>query len=466
MSRWRGPLALVPLLAALPAAAADQAGGRSIDRLVEEAAAASDELARLRAEAQAERSRALQAGVLGDPSLGLGLQNDGFRRLAIGSAETSFWSISITQPLPWPGKRELRRQVAAIEPERAEARLGRARLGLEARVRREAVALLLARAQLGLLDEAQRLWAEAEAAARTRYESGQAPQSDLLRAQLERARLEQRRWSAEADEAQRLAGLNRLRALPLDQPLPLEPRLGELPAPPLPAEEQAQAAAAARSPELQLARLSVAEAAQRTALARSEERPDLAVSAALMPRGGLEPMWSLGLSIGLPIFSSARTAHAVEEGEQRRAAEGHGVAQVVRLLQLRTHERLLALQALRRIDEQYRRLTLLLSAAAARATMLDYQSGRASFAAVLEALAGSLADRVGAANAAAEAQLQAIALDEAALDPTERLAGTTEAAAIPGAAATGAGRSGRSGGAEGSGGTTGSSGPQPGMGGM
>jgi outer membrane protein TolC len=68
---------------------------------VREALEKNPEYARARAELAAERERIPQAGALGDPTLTLGIQNDGFQRIEIGNMETSFWQVMVTQPIPW-----------------------------------------------------------------------------------------------------------------------------------------------------------------------------------------------------------------------------------------------------------------------------------------------------------------------------------------------------------------------------
>jgi outer membrane protein TolC len=49
---------------------------------------------------EAEKERVPQAKALPDPSLSLGLQNDGFRKLQVGMMETSYYQVMLTQPLP------------------------------------------------------------------------------------------------------------------------------------------------------------------------------------------------------------------------------------------------------------------------------------------------------------------------------------------------------------------------------
>ena len=394
-----------------------------LQNLLDDAAAANPEVAQARAAVEAESARIPQAGALPDPSLSLGIQNDGFRRINIGTMDTSFFSIQLTQPLFWPGKRGLREDVATLEKRRSEARLGRAMLDLEARVRRAYLGLLLVRSQIDLLAEQEQLWLQAEQTARARYEAGQVPQSDLLRAQLERARLQQRRWALDAELSTRLAEPNRLRARPLDEPVQTSARLADTPDPAALAEAAAQQDALDRSPEILLSTLGVEQAGRRLELARKEKLPDFAVSAAIMPRGGLEPMWQVGFSIGLPIFAGRKQNRAVDESAQRQVGEAQGAEALRQILRLRTHERLTTLVALNRTNQQYRSQILILSAAAARSTLSQYEVGRVPFASALEALSGYITDRTSYLGSIADAQLVAIAEKEVSLEPTPSIGG-------------------------------------------
>ena len=425
------------VLLALAGAGSARAQDATLERLLAEAAAASPEVAQARADVAAERARVPQAGALPDPTLTLGIQNDGFKGIEVGTMETSFYNIMLTQPLFWPGKRGLREQVATLDARRAEARLQRALLDVQARTRRAWIGLLLVRGRIDLLDEEERLWATAEHAARSRYESGQVPQSDLLRAQLERARLEQRRYAIDAEMVSRVAELNRLRLHPLDEPIAATARLADLPDPPVLPEAEAQRDAEARSPEVQAAMLGVEQAGRRVELARKERLPDFAVSAAIMPRGSLDPMWQLGVSVGLPIFAGRKQNRAVDEAGQRSIGASQGAETVKQVLRLRTRERLAALSALNRANQQYRKQVLVLSLATVRSTSTQYEVGRLPFAAVLEALNGYVEDKTSYLGSIADAQLAAIAQEELSLDPVPGTAGGPSGA-MPGTAAASA----------------------------
>jgi len=108
----------------------------------------------------------------------------------------------------------------------------------------------------------------------------------------------------------------------------------------------------------------------------------------------------------------------VDESEQRQTGEAQGALALKQVLRLRTRERLTTLSALNRANQHYRSQLLVLSAAAARSTLSQYEVGRVPFASALEALAGYVADRVTYLGSVADAQRIAIAQREVSLDPT------------------------------------------------
>ncbi|HET9751474.1 MAG TPA: TolC family protein, partial [Myxococcales bacterium] len=267
--------------------------------------------------------------------------------------------------------------------------------------------------------------------------SGQVPQSDLLRAQLEQARLQQRRFAIDAELVSRIAEVNRLRLHPLDEPVPATARLADLPDPAVLPEADAEKDAETRSPEVQAAVLGIEQAGRRVELARKERLPDFAVTAAIMPRGSLDPMWQLGVSVGLPIFAGRKQNRAVDEAGQRGIGASQGAETVKQVLRLRTRERLAALSALDRANQHYRKQVLVLSLATVRSTSTQYEVGRLPFAAVLEALNGYVSDKASYLGSLADAQLAAVAQEELSLDPLPGTGGGASGA-MPGTAATAA----------------------------
>jgi len=410
-----------------------------VEKLVREALAVRPELRAAEARTRAERERVPQAEALADPVLSLGIQNDGFDRIAIGEMETSFVSITVSQELPWPGKRALRARVAALGADQAQTTVTRVRLSTEAEVRRAYLDLLLVRDRLALLGKLTELWQKSQDIAKARYEVGNAPQSDILRAQLERTRLAQRRLALEADEQTRLQALNRLRAHPLDEPIATRVGVRDLAEPLVEPEAEEIADAEARSPELAAARLGSKRADAQVDLAGKEQYPDFAVSAGVMPRGSLEPMWAASVSVNLPIlWGRTRRNAAISQARAEKEAEQQGAEALAQVLRERIARRRTALAQITGTLRLYRDGLLVQSDATVESTLAQYRVGKVTFASVLEAVAGYIGDEDAYLQALADAQRIAIARAEVSLEPMVIGGGATGVSGMPGAGATGA----------------------------
>ncbi len=409
--------------------------------LVQQSVEARPELRQVEASVRAEQERIPQAGALPDPVLSLGIQNDGFKEIAVGKMETSFYQVMLSQGLPWPGKRGLRTDVARIAADEAGTSLARARLATEADVRRAYTDLLVARDRLELLKRLEGIWQSSAGIARARYEAGEGAQSDVLRAQLELNRLKQRRWGLEAEERIAVQTLNRLRGRPLDEAIATTVSLRDVAIPELPAGDAALRDALARSPELARARLGAARGDRSAALARRERFPDLSLTAAVMPRGQLDPMWSAGISIGLPVWSHRKQSRAVAESVARAEAETRNAEAVEQVLRLRVAERGTAYATLLDTVRLLREGLLVQSKATVESTLAQYRVGRVTFASVLEANAGYIGDEESYLGAIADAERIAIAAFEVSLDPVgvAGAAGAMSTAGVPGAGAAGGG---------------------------
>src|SRR5512140_2567734 len=256
-----------------------------VDGLVKEALQKRPEAGRAKALVAAASQTVPQAGALPDPQLTVGMQNDSFTAINVGKMETSWASVMLMQPLFWPGKRSLREKIAEGDVAVSKALADRTSLGIESDVRRAYVDLVLVRGDLELLGRLETLWRQAEAIAKSRYEVGDGPQSDLLRAQLERTRLRQQRLVLEADERARLQQLNRAVGRPLNAPIETPRTLPDFGTPQVLPLDAAIDDALARSPELAAAKAETGQSRQRVDLAGRERFPDFAVTAGVMARG-------------------------------------------------------------------------------------------------------------------------------------------------------------------------------------
>ena len=386
-----------------------------LDSLLRQALDRSPDLVRSSNLIAAEKERVPQARALPDPTLSFGIQNDGFQKIQVGEMETSYYQMMFTQPFYWPGKRGLKGDVAGLAAEVSEASLARERLTLRADVKRAYYGLLLVHDQQRLLDLQAPLLEQAEAIAKTRYEVGQGAQVDLLRAQLARTRLVQTRLALESEDRTALANINRLRAMPPETPLATDQSLGKLPDP---APIHGETTALQESPELASARVGLKQAERSLDLARLNRRPDFSVSAGVMPRGKLDPMWTFNVGITLPLWSKGKQQRAVAEQEFRRQAQDAQIEGLGHLLQERSHERAARMASALAVLQLYREGLLVQSEGAYRASLAQYESGKAPFLSVLDALNGWIADQSGLLQTQAQALAIAIAQEELTLGPT------------------------------------------------
>lgn len=385
--------------------------------LLREAVEKSPQLAAATRAAEAEEERIPQAGSLPDPVLSLGYQNDGFKRFEIGRMETSFGTIMASQAFPYPGKRKLREDVVSANAEAARASVDRIRLTLESDLRRAYVGLLLVRGQKALLKEQELIWKQAEAVAKARYEAGQGSQLDLLRAQLERMKSAQQALRLDSEDHAKVIELDRLAGRPLDSPIETVATLDGMPVPTLPSREVAIKQTEERSPELHSSHHHLVHAASRVELAKLDLRPDFALSAGIMPRGALDPMWQVGFSVSIPLWSRTKQRRAIAENEALQKSEESNLDDQRRRLAQATEQRLAGLEASTRILGLYASV-LVQSKAAFESALAQFETGRAPFSSVLEVLNGYIQDRAAFLKEQADAQGLAIALDEANPGPT------------------------------------------------
>jgi outer membrane protein TolC len=157
--------------------------------LISEAVANNPELAAAQSERDAAQHRIAPAGALEDPMLELGMINTPLDPLSLRRDDMTMKMLGLSQKLPFPGKRDLRRAIAAADADSMELAVQEARNKLVRDVR-------VAYEELVFNAESQRIVArtrtaleQLEAIARSRYAVGQAEQNDVIDSQTELERL-------------------------------------------------------------------------------------------------------------------------------------------------------------------------------------------------------------------------------------------------------------------------------------
>jgi outer membrane protein TolC len=388
-----------------------------VEALVQEALAQNPDLKALGEAKEAAGERPEQADALPDPMVSVLYVNDGWNP-SLGEREMTTLGFMASQELPWPGKRDLRRRIAEQEVVPSAERWERQRLAVAAGVRRAFWNLVLAAESLALLRDEQEVWRETEGVARARYAVGQGAQQDVLRAQVEITRLEQRHAGLEGDVEARLAELTRLvgREVERDEVagvgLVLRPETRDL--------ATLQAAAEEALPELRAVAAAVERGALAVDLAQRDFKPDLTVQAGYMNRGGLDPMWQAGVGVTLPLARARRRA-AVAEAEAGRRAAALQVEAVRAQIRFRTRQREAQLRAAERMATLYADGLIPQARLSYEAAIANYQAGKVPFLTVLEALSTLYRDRTDSLGVLAAHERIKASIAEASLEATSEM---------------------------------------------
>jgi outer membrane protein TolC len=422
--------------AAFQATATSTPESPALAALVEEALARNPDVRAAEEALRAARARAAQAAALRDPVVSLSYTNEGWSP-SLGTTPEANLAVTLSQDLPWPGKRRLRGELAARAADRVEQQLARVRLSVAASVRRTYAGLWQARSLLELTREQAEVWRQVEEVARARYSVGQGSQQDVLRAQVELTRAGQLLAEQEASESVQRAELDRLLDRLVETPVPTPATLPPVPAAGALDEELERLRAL--SPERHAARAAIEAARLAVELARKDERPDLALQGGYMNRGGLEPMWQAGMAVSLPLNRKRRASAIAEAEAQLRAAESR-LRSVELQLRFRTQERLAQLAAALKTAALYGEGIVPQDRMSLEATIAGYQTGRVPFVAVLEALTTLYVDRGTLLRLLAGTARIRASLEEASLESTSELPAVAPAAMGPqqGGATTGA----------------------------
>lgn len=349
----------------------------------------------------AAQARVAPAGALADPSVGVMWD----RARSGADRETMF---ELSQPLPFPGKRRLRTDVARQDAAAAEVELFAHHLEVQAQAQKAYLGYWAAAERTRILQDQRRLFAAYAPAVRARGVRNLAAPRDLA---IDVARLDADIARAQQQYAAARMQLNVLLARPVAAPLPPAGAPEAIAVPALDALlAHADTALASREARTRLAR---AEAQWR--LARRERAPDFTVFGRYTAaENGVDDRVRLGLSMNLPLWAARKQAAEVTAAGAERARwqeQQRATAQaVLRDIQIRFD----ALQAERTALEVIERDVLPRTAQLVQIATGAYQSGRADVLQFLEAREREYAARLDALERRIAVTEARIALEQTA----------------------------------------------------
>jgi outer membrane protein TolC len=282
----------------------------SLDALVKSALADNPEIAAAQRKWDAALQRIPQARALDDPSVGV----DSWRK-SQGAAAASQTGLMVSQNIPWFGKRDLRGGVETGAAKQAEMAWQMKTIEVVARIKQAYYDLWQAQGELDLNERNQELMQQFVEVARSRYETGKASQSDLIRAQNELAKLSEDRTDRMRAYQLALAELNRLMRRDPGTPVEIGPEVTAPALEPAVTLDRLQAAAAYRPELVGLQQGEVRSAEAALALAKKGYDPDLQVRLEAWQyegKGGVQE-YDADVSINFPWLNVGRRDAAVRE---------------------------------------------------------------------------------------------------------------------------------------------------------
>jgi cobalt-zinc-cadmium efflux system outer membrane protein len=340
----------------------------------------------------AMEQRPVQEGTLPDPSLAVRYHNERFDQITFGESDFSFLEVAAEQEIPFPGKLGLRERIATRDAERERAMRDMTVLMVLADVAAAYADLSAIERSDAILRESRQALEVIVQEAATNYSVGSAAQTDVLRAKLERAGLDERftmlAQRRTASAALLTALLNRSAGEPLGPSIwaPQLPALASL------AELKQKLADA--SPQLRAANEDLLRSEDAVLLARRDYLPDFAVMAAYTNKDGLLPEWEVGMRVSVPLYFWRRQGPALAEAQYARAAADHGRRNVHVTLEQRLAELRSMAEAAQRLVLLYRDTLLPQASITLESARASYAVGRVDFLDVLSAFTAQLEYRL------------------------------------------------------------------------
>lgn len=271
-----------------------------------------DEVQAARARVRAGESRPAIVSALPDPMISSSLDHLPFM---LNGAD---FNVTVEQQFPLSGIRHSRRAVAMAELDQLRAEAARTGLDVGFEAARAYLMLQERRRTLELVNEQAAFARDVVTAASARYAAGTAPQSDVLRAELEVSRLGATARALAGSVRAAEAMLNTSLAREADAPIPA---LASAPlAQPLPSWPDMKAALSLR-PEIARGRAEVARADAEVQVMRDMFKPMATIRtgpAYTMAEGG---GWMAMVGISLPIWRSKLRAGVAEATAMRTMSE-------------------------------------------------------------------------------------------------------------------------------------------------
>ncbi len=378
---------LLAVLSAPLAFATDVPLGQTVASLLDYARQNNPDYATMRHEADAAAERVTPAGALPDPKLKIELMDItkmGEQNATLSPSRVGSTQYTISQELPWFGKRDLKREIAELDADGAQGRYRGAWSEIAARLKTAHAQFYVLHRNEQLTREILDLMVRLEQVAQARYAGGLAMQQDVIRAQVEQTAMRNDLIMLENEGNMLRARINMLLARPANAPLATPESLRPLPVPAKLDYAALEDRVRGRNPRLFADDAAIRSAEKKRELAYKERYPDFMLGVTPVQTRNSVREWQLMVEFNIPLQQSSRRAMERESESMLSAARARRDATANEVLS-QLAENLSGIDAARRTEQLATTSLLPQAELTFNSALAAYENGKADFATLLEA---------------------------------------------------------------------------------
>lgn len=345
----------VALLASLIFVSDLRAESLMLDAMISEAIANNPELKMVESRWTASTFKAPQAISLPDPMVMFGYQNEGWDKYTYGEMSGAQYMLSVSQMMPYPGKRELKKKMAEAESTGLRSMYENATFRIITDVKEKYFDLFLIYKNLELIDLRKGLLIQVEDSALSKYSSGMGMQQDVMMAQSEKYMLmeksEMLRQKKDSTEAMLNQSLGREGGA-FEKPSQPESTMFDYTV------DELVSMAISNSPSIASKQVMADSGGLNVDMMKKEFYPDFTFTGTLGKRPDpFEDMWSLTVSANIPLRRES-LRNTVLEAEAKRNEAHREVEAEKQMLSAKVRDNYAMLKSSERLMELYKNVLI------------------------------------------------------------------------------------------------------------
>jgi outer membrane protein TolC len=324
-----------------------------------------------------------------EPMLELSIRNMGLSSFSIGKDPESGLGLTVRQEFPFFGKLRLRSALAQKSWERQKENLKRVSWAVRQDLKSSYYDWFFQGRMLALLEKQKALLQQVLELTLQKYTVGSGTQTEIIKAQMEIARMEEMIIPAQQMIRSLKARINLLLNYPAERELPtpilddtveLQVTLSDL-----------QERCLNNSPMINEANIMLAENEVMVALARKEYYPDFTVSAGWDYKGRMTGMWEAMVGFTIPLYAKRRQGPMLREALARKESAQASLAQEKNQLLAMLRENYFQAETAERLLKLYKNQLLIQAQLAVESALASYKVNKVDFLALLTEIDGRFA---------------------------------------------------------------------------